>query len=137
MFNRCCRTLLNEWRATLIDVQTVSPTTRWLRFESDELQHTTISSISANILLPDGEVASGFYTPITTRSHKGYFDLLVKLNRGLASQCLHTLYSGHRISFGGPHLHARYIPNKRKCMTMIAGGTGLRAHDGVCMLYHA
>lgn len=54
MFRRSCRALFHEFKATLVDTQVISPTTRWLRFDTDELKHDTISSVFARITTADG-----------------------------------------------------------------------------------
>eukprot|EP00667_Euglena_gracilis_P029448 EG_transcript_39015 len=66
------------------------------------------------------------YTPITTRADSKFFDILVKKNdQGTVSKTLHALVPGHRVTFEGPHLHARYVPSRRKHIGLVAGGTGV------------
>eukprot|EP00669_Euglena_mutabilis_P009217 TRINITY_DN4146_c0_g1_i1.p1 TRINITY_DN4146_c0_g1~~TRINITY_DN4146_c0_g1_i1.p1 ORF type:complete len:269 (+),score=49.36 TRINITY_DN4146_c0_g1_i1:38-808(+) len=123
---RALQTMYHPFVATLVSAQPVSPTTRRMRFATEELRHDTISSVFARMPAADGSIASSLYTPITTKATGSHFEILVKRNdAGTVSRQLHALGVGERVPFAGPHLHTRYTPGEYGNVGLIAGGTGV------------
>lgn len=80
-------------------------------------------SIAANI---GGKEIMRSYTPISTNSVKGYFDLLVKAYpQGNISKYISELKLGDKIKVRGPKGAFKYEPNMVKHLSMIAGGSGI------------
>eukprot|EP00871_Galdieria_phlegrea_P000422 jgi/Galph1/1380/GphlegSOOS_G74.1 len=68
------------------------------------------------------------YTPISPQNTKGYFELLVKVYPspfGIMSRYLDSLQPGDAILVSGPHGRFSYSRNMKRCLGMIAGGTGI------------
>ncbi|XP_030549994.1 NADH-cytochrome b5 reductase-like protein [Rhodamnia argentea] len=66
------------------------------------------------------------YTPISDPDAKGYFDLLIKVYpEGKMSQHFAILKPGDVVEVKGPIEKFKYIPNMKKHIGMIAGGTGI------------
>jgi cytochrome-b5 reductase len=66
------------------------------------------------------------YTPISTADARGFFELLIKIyEKGKLTQYLSRLQIGQSIEVKGPTGRFHYQPNMRKCLAMIAGGTGI------------
>lgn len=66
------------------------------------------------------------YTPISTPDAKGYFDLLIKIYpEGKMTQHLAKMKPGDMLEVRGPIEKLKYIPNMKKHIGMIAGGTGI------------
>ncbi|PRT55785.1 NADH-cytochrome b5 reductase 1 [Wickerhamiella sorbophila] len=80
-------------------------------------------SISANI---NGKDIVRSYTPISSDSDKGYFDLLIKAYpTGNVSKYIANLRIGDTIRVRGPKGNFSYVPNMCKHLNMVAGGTGI------------
>ncbi|KAJ8444615.1 hypothetical protein Cgig2_023678 [Carnegiea gigantea] len=66
------------------------------------------------------------YTPISDPDTKGYFDLMIKIYpEGKMSQHFAKLKPGDVVEVKGPIEKLRYMPNMKKHIGMIAGGTGI------------
>jgi len=75
---------------------------------------------------PEGKKIVRPYTPISTNDEKGYFDLLVKrYPEGNASRHLTDLKVGDSVDVKGPIEKLKYVPNMKKNLYMIAGGSGI------------
>eukprot|EP00455_Lapot_gusevi_P049482 TRINITY_DN7025_c0_g1_i3.p1 TRINITY_DN7025_c0_g1~~TRINITY_DN7025_c0_g1_i3.p1 ORF type:complete len:319 (-),score=46.21 TRINITY_DN7025_c0_g1_i3:80-952(-) len=73
-----------------------------------------------------GQTVSRPYTPITTDSNLGYFDLLVKVyDQGKMSQHMNSMKLGDKLQFKGPAGQFSYRPNMVTHIGMVCGGTGL------------
>jgi len=80
-------------------------------------------SIQANI---NGKDIIRSYTPTSSDSEKGYFDLLIKsYPNGNISKYISELRIGDSINVRGPKGFYQYIPNMYTNIGMIAGGTGI------------
>jgi len=74
----------------------------------------------------NGEKIHRPYTPVTTNSVKGYFDLVIKgYSGGLMSTCLHAKKMGDEVHVRGPVGHFRYKPRTHHQLLLLAGGTGI------------
>eukprot|EP00906_Rhabdomonas_costata_P027065 RCo038498 len=123
---RSVRRLMHEWRASVVDVQNLTPSVRWLRFAADHLRIAPLSCVTAVIPISQGQAVTGQFAPITTSLQQNYFDLLAqRTGTGSAADAMHSLYPGHAVSFLGPEVVAKYIPGKRKYIGLIAEGTGI------------
>lgn len=83
-------------------------------------QHVTIAATIDN-----KEVARS-YTPVSSDSDVGYFDLLIKsYPTGNISKYISNMKIGHSIRVRGPKGQFTYTPNMVRAFGMIAGGTGI------------
>jgi len=81
--------------------------------------------VSANIG-EGGKAVIRPYTPVSSNDEKGYFDLIVKkYETGVMSKHLHQMKVGSTLEVKGPISKIPYIPNMKKNIGMIAGGTGI------------
>eukprot|EP00002_Diphylleia_rotans_P006396 TRINITY_DN15785_c0_g1_i1.p1 TRINITY_DN15785_c0_g1~~TRINITY_DN15785_c0_g1_i1.p1 ORF type:complete len:294 (-),score=78.54 TRINITY_DN15785_c0_g1_i1:200-1081(-) len=66
------------------------------------------------------------YTPVNDPEARGYFDLLVKVYpEGNMSKHIDNLKPGDALDVKGPITKINYVPNMKKNIGMIAGGTGI------------
>ena len=74
----------------------------------------------------DGTTVMRPYTPCSSPSQKGYFELLIKSYEfGKMSSHMHSLIEGSSVGIRGPIGRFRYSPNKYQAVALIAGGTGI------------
>jgi len=74
----------------------------------------------------DGEEVVRSYTPSSSNSDKGFFDLVIKVYpKGKMSQFIDKLKIGESIDVLGPTGRFEYEKNKFKHIGMLAGGTGI------------
>lgn len=118
----------------LQDTARVSHNTKLFRFSFDPTAKLGLDVASCIITrAPIGEESEGRrkyvirpYTPISDPDSKGYFDLLIKIYpEGKMSQHLASLKPGDVLEVKGPIEKLRYVPNLKKKIGMIAGGTGI------------
>lgn len=118
----------------LDDKAKVSHNTQLFRFSFDPSAKLGLDVASCIITrAPLGQDAEGKtkyvirpYTPISDPESKGYFDLLIKVYpEGKMSQHFASLKAGDVVEVKGPIEKLRYIPNMKKHIGMIAGGTGI------------
>ncbi|KAJ1390214.1 Riboflavin synthase-like beta-barrel [Sesbania bispinosa] len=118
----------------LQDTARVSHNTQLFRFSFDPTKKLGLDIASCILTrAPLGQDADGKpkyvirpYTPISDPESKGYFDLLIKVYpEGKMSQHFASLKPGDVVEVKGPIEKLRYIPNMKKHIGMIAGGTGI------------
>ncbi|KAJ1995367.1 NADH-cytochrome b5 reductase [Coemansia spiralis] len=74
----------------------------------------------------DGKEVARSYTPTSTDSDKGFFELVVKTYpTGVVSSYLDKMEIGDMIDVRGPRGAFIYTPNMARSIGMIAGGTGI------------
>jgi cytochrome-b5 reductase len=74
----------------------------------------------------EGEEVVRSYTPTSSNSDKGFFDLVIKVYpKGKMSQHVDSLKVGEFIEVLGPTGRFEYEKNKFKHIGMLAGGTGI------------
>ncbi|XP_004287348.1 PREDICTED: NADH-cytochrome b5 reductase-like protein-like [Fragaria vesca subsp. vesca] len=125
----------NKWTEfKLQDSARVSHNTQLFRFTFDPTAKLGLDVASCLITrAPIGQDAEGKpkfvtrpYTPISDPESKGYFDLLIKVYpEGKMSQHFASLKPGDVLEVKGPIEKLRYIPNMKKHIGMIAGGSGI------------
>jgi len=80
-------------------------------------------SIQENI---KGQIVSRSYTPVTTNSVKGYFELVIKIYpQGAMGNFINSLNIGDSINIRGPKGLFTFEKGKYKHIGMLAGGTGI------------
>jgi len=66
------------------------------------------------------------YTPTSASNAVGFFDLIVKVyEQGVMSKHFGTLKPGDSLEIKGPIVKLPYVPNMKKHIGMVAGGTGI------------
>jgi cytochrome-b5 reductase len=66
------------------------------------------------------------YTPVSSNSDRGFFDLAIKCYpNGAVSSYLHSLQIGDLAEIRGPFEKLRYTPNMKRHIGMVAGGSGI------------
>lgn len=115
----------------LISRTEVSPNTRLFRFglpsEESRLGLPLGGHISLRAIV-NGEETRRPYTPTTSDSETGHFDLVIKVYpepHGKMSRHLDSLEIGDTIDVRGPLCRFKYTPQKYTQLGMIAGGTGI------------
>jgi cytochrome-b5 reductase len=84
------------------------------------------SCIVAKFTDADGKDVARPYTPISSTSTKGHFELLVKkYPKGRMGNHLFSMQPGEELLIKGPFEKFTYKPNMWKHVGMIAGGTGI------------
>ncbi|KAJ2760516.1 NADH-cytochrome b5 reductase, partial [Coemansia nantahalensis] len=74
----------------------------------------------------DGKQVARSYTPTSTDSDRGFFELVVKTYAaGVVSSHLGRLQVGEAVSVRGPRGAFQYRPNMARALGMVAGGTGI------------
>ncbi|SCU87349.1 LADA_0E03488g1_1 [Lachancea dasiensis] len=74
----------------------------------------------------DGKDYVRYYTPISPKFEKGYFDIIVKSYAdGNVSKYFAGLKQGSTVEFKGPVGRFNYVANSYKHLCMIAGGSGI------------
>uniref|UniRef100_A0A1J3FVN5 NADH-cytochrome b5 reductase n=1 Tax=Noccaea caerulescens TaxID=107243 RepID=A0A1J3FVN5_NOCCA len=118
----------------LQDSATVSHNTKLFRFSFDPSANLGLHVASCLLTrAPLGYDAEGKtkyvirpYTPISDPEAKGYFDLLIKVYPdGKMSQHFASLKPGDVMEVKGPIEKFKYLPNMKKHIGMIAGGSGI------------
>jgi cytochrome-b5 reductase len=113
----------------LISMESITHNVKKLRFalpRKDQLTGLKVASyISARANINGKEVMKS-YTPTSTPEERGYFDLWVKVYPdGVMSRHLGSLKVGDMLEVRGPIMKFLYVPNMKKELGLIAGGTGL------------
>ena len=76
--------------------------------------------------MADGQVLQRSYTPISSDSLLGTFQLLIKTyEKGNISKYMDELSIGDTVEMSGPKGRFTYEPNKYQHIAMIAGGSGI------------
>ena len=93
-------------------------------------QDTTLGLTVASLLMTKATVGEEAvvrpYTPTTSPSTKGYFDLIIKTYpTGKMGNHFSGLKVGDTVDMKGPFVKIDYKPNYKKKIGMIAGGTGI------------
>ena len=121
-----------EFRSFPIEkVTTVNYNTKILRCKLPSNDHVMGSATASCIMVngpsdAEGKVVSRPYTPISSDSDKGYFELLIKgYPNGIVSKHLTGLGVGDNIEVKGAFPKLKYTANMKKSIGMIAGGTGI------------
>jgi len=115
----------------LKEVLPVSHNTKTFRFSLPSEEHVLGLPVASCVLTKTDSPNSDQsvirpYTPTTDEYTKGYFDLVVKkYPNGLASSAIHDLKVGDEILVKGPITKISYVPNMKKEIGMLAGGTGI------------
>ncbi|GJQ10778.1 hypothetical protein GpartN1_g2569.t1 [Galdieria partita] len=115
----------------LIDKTIVSHNTRKFRFALADSEATLNLPLGKHVYVKaevDNKEVSRPYTPISPKETKGYFELLIKVYPapyGTMSRYLDSLKCGDSLLVRGPKGKFTYARNMRKCLGMIAGGTGI------------
>ncbi|KAI9204011.1 NADH-cytochrome b5 reductase 1 [Polychytrium aggregatum] len=113
----------------LIERLDVSPNTAIYRFKLPTPTHCLGLPIGQHISIRadiDGKTVTRSYTPISSDSDLGHFDLLIKTYpNGNISKYVSELEIGDSIEVAGPKGFFNYTPNMVKSFGMIAGGTGI------------
>jgi cytochrome-b5 reductase len=121
----------NEFRRfKLREIERISYNTARYRFDlpkSDDVLGLTVASCLV-VRAPIGENGKDVirpYTPVTLIDQHGFFDLLVKsYPLGVMSKHIASLTPGDELEFKGPFKKIDVIPNMKRHIGMIAGGTG-------------
>ena len=121
----------NEYRSfKVIGITDVSVDTKRFKIQLPTPEHEmgliTSSLIRIRFFNQEGVECSRPYTPITLNNHKGSFELIVKkYEGGILSSYLHNLAIGDLIEIKGPFFKLNYVPNKKRVIGFLAGGTGI------------
>ncbi|SYZ64140.1 cytochrome-b5_reductase (plasmid) [Leishmania braziliensis MHOM/BR/75/M2904] len=92
----------------------------------DSFYMPVASCIIAKYTDADGKDVARPYTPISSNSTKGHFELLVKkYPKGKMGNHLFAMQPGDELLIKGPFEKFAYKPNMWKHVGMIAGGTGI------------
>ena len=112
-------------------VTTVNHNTKLIRCKLPSQDHVMGLTTASCVMVKgqddaEGKIVSRPYTPISTESDKGYFELLVKgYPNGVVSKHLTGLKAGDNVEVKGPFPKLKYTANMKKSISMIAGGTGI------------
>ncbi|KAJ2709562.1 NADH-cytochrome b5 reductase [Coemansia spiralis] len=113
----------------LVQKEPVSGNTARYRFALPSAEAVLGLPIGRHIQLmveADGKEVARSYTPTSTDSDRGYFELVVKTyDAGVVSSRLAQLQIGDSVSVRGPRGAFQYQPNMARALGMIAGGTGI------------
>ncbi|KAJ2785979.1 NADH-cytochrome b5 reductase [Coemansia javaensis] len=113
----------------LIEKEQVSSNTARYRFALPAAQAALGLPIGRHIQLMvevDGKEVARSYTPTSTDSDLGFFELVVKTyESGVVSSHLARMQIGDSVSVRGPRGAFQYRPNMVRTLGMIAGGTGI------------
>ncbi|CEP00805.1 NADH-cytochrome b5 reductase [Plasmodiophora brassicae] len=113
---------------SLAEIVPVNHNTKIYRFKLPD--QVSLGLPVASCVLVRGKIGDELvtrpYTPITSNRVKGHFDLMIKsYPAGKLSAHFATLKPGQTLEFQGPFKKVEYVPKKKKCIAMIAGGTGI------------
>ncbi|SCU99893.1 LAME_0G06216g1_1 [Lachancea meyersii CBS 8951] len=120
----------DRWSSLELEDQTlISKNTAMYRFK----MKTSLESLNfpvghhlgvkANI---DGKEYVRYYTPVSPKFERGYFDIIVKsYANGNVSKYFAGLKPGSTVEFKGPVGRFNYVTNSYKHLAMIAGGSGI------------
>ncbi|CCH41732.1 hypothetical protein BN7_1271 [Wickerhamomyces ciferrii] len=115
-----------NWRALeLLEQTLISKDTAIYRFalgRSDEILDIPVGHhVAAKV-----ENDIRYYTPISSKFDKGFFDILVKsYPTGTVSKHFATLKAGQTVNFRGPVGRFNYATNSSKEIGIVAGGSGI------------
>ncbi|EME28115.1 NADH-cytochrome b5 reductase 1 [Galdieria sulphuraria] len=115
----------------LVDKTIVSHNTRKFRLafaDPETILNLPLGNHVSVKAVVDNKEVSRPYTPISPKDTKGYFELLIKVYPapyGTMSRYLDSLKLGDSLWVRGPKGKFTYSRNMRKCIGMIAGGTGI------------
>lgn len=74
----------------------------------------------------DGEMVTRQYTPISSPSSIGFFEVMIKVYpQGKMSKYIRTLQEGSSVEWRGPFGGLDYKPNMHKHLLLLAAGTGI------------
>jgi len=113
---------------TVREVKQITHNTKQLRFwlpNGTMLDIPLGSHIQIRAMI-DGQYVTRNYTPTSTATDKGYFDIIVKAyDNGSVSKHLCSLTVGEAVDVRGPFGVFKYTPNMHRSLCMICGGTGI------------
>ena len=74
----------------------------------------------------DGTFVERAYTPTSLTDDKGTFELVIKVYpNGKVTEHLFSMKEGDEIMVKGPFPKFKYVPNMKKHLGMLCGGTGI------------
>lgn len=120
----------NKWHSLeLLDQTIISKNSAIYRFKMksnvDCLDFAPGENLAVRVMI-DGTEYVKFYTPISPRYARGYFDILVKsYPNGDVSKHFGALVSGQNVDFKGPVGKLNYSPNSSEEIGFIVGGSGI------------
>jgi cytochrome-b5 reductase len=120
-----------EFRSFKISkITTISPNTKTFEILLPTANHEMGMATASCFMIKgndeDGKVVARPYTPTSLNDDKGKFEILIKAYpQGKVSSYLHSKKEGDTIEVKGPFPKIKYIPNMKKKIGMIAGGTGI------------
>jgi len=122
----------SEFRSfPVTDVKSVSHNSKIITCQLPSDKHTMGMTVSSLVMVngakdAEGKATARPYTPISTDSDMGYFQLLVKgYPTGLVSKYLCSLKVGDSVEIQGPFAKLPYKPNMKTHIGMVAGGSGI------------
>lgn len=114
---------------TLASSTDISPNTRLLRFYLPREFQTLGMSVASCLVTRaeiDGKAIIRPYTPVSSESTRGTFDLIVKTYpQGIMSKHLYSMAVGDSVEFKGPFVKLAYTANMKAAIGMVAGGSGI------------
>lgn len=126
-----------EWKQfKLTEKEALTPNTSRFRFALDDASQVVGLPVASCLVTrapigsakPDGSSAYVIrpYTPVSPPQTQGYFDLVVKVYpTGKMSKHIGDLKVGECLEVKGPIPKLAYMPNMKKSIGMVAGGTGI------------